>query len=192
MKQTSILDTNRIQPEQVKLQSKWLDKKIQEFSKMKLTPNSVLRDSRIKMVTQIMPGKLYIYSYDPKFKETLPYYDKFPLVIPFSKNQESFTGLNLHYLDYEMRMKLFQQLIKITNTKHFDDTTKLRYSWEMVKSTQKMRAAKPCVKTYLFEHLASPLGLVQPTDWHTVIMLPVQRFVGATKEQIWKENRKFK
>lgn len=192
MKNESLLDVHRIQPDQVKLQSKWLDSKVQEFNKLKLTPRKLLSDQRITMVTQIMPGKLYLYQYDPKFKETLPYYDKFPLVLPFARTQESFTGLNLHYLDYDMRMRLFQQLLKITNTKHFDETTKIKYSWETVKAAQKLRAARPCVKMYLFEHLASPLGLVPPNDWHTAIMLPVQRFVGANKDSIWKQNRKYK
>lgn len=129
MKPQSFLETGRITADQVKTSQKWLDGKITEFNKLNLTPRKVLNDTRIQMVTIVMPGKMYMYSYDPKFKETLPYYDKFPLVLPFARTQDSFTGLNLHYLSYDMRIRLFKELLKISGTTHFDETTKIKYSW---------------------------------------------------------------
>lgn len=192
MPYSQLLDARRITPDQVKQSQTWFTDQVSAFNKLKLTPAKILHDKRITMVTNIVPGKLYFYEYDPKLKETLPHYDRFPLVLPFSRTASQFTGLNLHYLDYDLRMKLFTQLLKVQNTRHFDDQTKIRYSWDMIKQAQKLRMAQPCVKMYLFEHLASPLGLISPQDWHTAIMLPVQRFVGSSKERVWKESRKFK
>ena len=44
-----------------------------------------------------MPGKMYFYFYDPKYKAVLPIYDRFPLVIPIEPYPDGFLGLNLHY-----------------------------------------------------------------------------------------------
>ena len=39
--------------------------------------------SNQSLVGSIVPGNMYLFLYDPKYKETLPYYDTAPLVIPF-------------------------------------------------------------------------------------------------------------
>ena len=46
----------------------------------------------------VTPGEMYMFYYDAKHKDTLPYWDRFPLVFPFSKVKDGFLGLNLHYL----------------------------------------------------------------------------------------------
>src|SRR5579859_4289851 len=43
-------------------------------------------------------GKMVMYTYDPKLKEKLPYYDTFPLGIVVAFNKTGFYSLNLHYL----------------------------------------------------------------------------------------------
>jgi len=48
------------------------------------------------------------------------------------------------------------------------------------------------VKRYLIEQVGSPFAEVNPEFWHTAVMLPVQRFVGARKERVWTESRKFR
>jgi hypothetical protein len=80
----------------------------------KITPNRVMLEEGMHLTSTLTPGKLFFFYYDPKHKETLPYYDQFPLVIPFAKEKGAFRGLNLHYLDYQMRMALFNELLKVT------------------------------------------------------------------------------
>ena len=41
-------------------------------------------------------GRLNLFFYDPKFKETLPYYDTFPLVLPLEGFRGGFLGMNFH------------------------------------------------------------------------------------------------
>ena len=71
---------------------------------------------------------LYMYMYDPKLKATLPYYDRFPLVFPFSKTPDGFIGLNMHYLPYQLRMVLLDRLLTFRTNARMDETTRLRYS----------------------------------------------------------------
>ncbi len=76
-----------------------------------MSDSKVLSGNADQLVTKVMPGRLYMYAYDPKMKKELPYYDRFPLVFPFSKTQDGFIGLNMHYLPYPLRVGLLDKLI---------------------------------------------------------------------------------
>ena len=41
---------------------------------------------------------MYFFRYDPKFRTTLPMFDKYPLVIVVERYTDGFLGLNMHYL----------------------------------------------------------------------------------------------
>jgi hypothetical protein len=76
-------------------------------------PMTMLTDNQAKLTTRIMPDAAYMFFYDPKYKETLPYYDSFPLVIPFNKDATSFIGINFHYLPIMLRFQLFRKLMTV-------------------------------------------------------------------------------
>lgn len=129
-----------------------------------------------------------MFAYDPKFKETLPYYDMFPLVLPFRKMDEGFLGLNLHYLPYVYRARLLDALLHYKTNQNMDERTKLKFNWQVLSGASKLKAAMPCVKHYLYEHVQSPFKAIHITDWATAICLPVEQFEGASKAQVWKES----
>lgn len=185
----NILDQVVINEASVKKSRAWFDEQIQIMSRLRMTPNQVLTNKAFKMTGNILPGRLYFYFYDAKLKDTLPYWDQFPLVFPLSKNKDSFTGLNLHYLEYQPRMALLQELLKVNGNKSYTESKKISVSWGLVSGMAKLAPAQACIKMYLNEHLASPFCEVAPEYWHTAMMLPVQRFVGASKESVWRESR---
>ena len=63
-------------------------------------------DSNRRQDTRFLLGNMYLFAYDPKHKETLPYYDRFPLIFPINKAKGGFLGINLHYLPPPFRAKL--------------------------------------------------------------------------------------
>ena len=128
--------------------------------------------------------------YDAKNKDTLPYWDKFPLVFPFRAVKGGFYGLNLHYLPYRLRAILMDRLLQFSNNSKFDESTKLRYSWDLISSASKFSLAKPCVKHYLMTQVKSPFVKIHSADWTTALMLPVERFVGASASAVWAESKK--
>src|SRR5687768_2625304 len=89
-------------------------------------------------------GSMYLFSYDAKHKATLPYWDRFPLVLPFVWDGKDFKGFNLHYIPYGPRFKLLQQLMKIQDDKFLTARTKLQYSYGMLKGSSKFEILKPC------------------------------------------------
>ena len=66
-----------------------------------------------------------MFFYDPKLKATLPYYDRFPLVLPLKRFQMVFLGINFHYLPIPLRIRLLDRLVDFSNNTKFDESTKL-------------------------------------------------------------------
>ena len=135
-------------------------------------------------------GSMYNFQYDPKTKQTLPYYDRFPLCIPVQKAKGGFYGLNLHYLHPLIRAQFLDELYDITNNDKYDRTTKMRITYNLLKSSARMRFFKPCLKHYLSGHIQSPLLLIEPADWEIAIFLPTESFRKVGKETVWNESRR--
>jgi len=101
----------------IKKSRSWFDRQVQILARENLTPQKVISGNTDQLTTTIMPGHLYMYIYDPKLKETLPYYDRFPLVFPYRKTQDGFIGLNMHYLPYNLRIGLLDSLLVFKNNR---------------------------------------------------------------------------
>lgn len=148
--------------------------------------------------SSLMIGKLYIFKYDPKYKATLPIYDKFPLALPFSTDGKTFYALNLHYLPHKQRAWLLYQLGKIYNYNKKEKNVstfvnaivdrvlasmgikRMRLNWGMLSSIPKVDA-KEAVKRYLPNHIRSPLRVIPTEDYPKIILLPFEVMVEKNK-----------
>lgn len=166
----------------------WFQQQTLLLNKQRITPQKVLRSDTQKLKNRVIPGSLYMFLYNPKTKDDLPYYDLFPLVFPYEKTKDGFRGLNMHYLPYQPRVMLLQRLMQFATNKNLDSTTKIRYSWSLISGVSKFKWAEPCLKQYLNSHVKSSMRLVEPQDWATAMLLPVEQFVGATKQSIWQNS----
>jgi hypothetical protein len=173
----------------VKRSRGWFDYQVTLLTKQQLTPQKVLAGNPDQLTTTLMPGHLYMYGYDPKLKKELPYYDRFPLVFPFRKTSDGFIGLNMHYLPYQLRIMLLDRLMVFKTNNRMDETTRLKYSWATIDGIAKFQAAAPCVKQYLNSHVKTQFRKVDSDDWATAMLLPVERFVGASKQEVWQDSR---
>lgn len=143
-----------------------------------------------RLVSQLTVGRMYMFAYDPKTKDDLPYYDKFPLIFPFRRVQGGFYGINMHYLPHMLRARLMDNLYTLANNTNKDDTTKLRLSYQLLDSAAKFRYFKPCVKHYLNTQVKSRFLWIPANQWETALFLPLERFTGATKQQVWRDSRR--
>lgn len=143
-------------------------------------------------VTKPSIGKLYFYTYDPKYKNdvrVLPYYDTYPLTIPIEYYDDGFLGLNLHYIYPKDRAILLDKLSETLNNKKYDDTTKMRINYAMLKASSKYFEHTPCLKRYLYNHVRSKFLEIPADEWDIAIMLPTEQFVRETKTSVWKLSR---
>lgn len=139
---------------------------------------------------QIKPGFLYLFNYNPKFKEELPYYDRYPIVFPFEKTEDGFLGMNLHYIPPLYRAKLMDNLYPLINNEKYDETTKLRMSYKLLNSAARYKYFKPCIKRYLNSHVASKFLIIPANEWDIALFLPLDRFTKQNKNTVYKDSRR--
>ena len=164
----------------------WLQSKV---GTLKPTKGALMKD-RERLKAKSLIGRMYFYFYDPKTKDTLPYYDRFPLVIPIERYPDGFLGLNLHYIHPKQRIILLDKLSSILTDHNYDENTRLRISYAYLTAASKAFEATPCIKRYLFSHVQSRFLEITADEWDIAVMLPVESFAKATKEQVWSDSRK--
>jgi hypothetical protein len=133
---------------------------------------------------------MYFFVYDAKHKATLPYYDKFPLIFPVDRTPNGFTGLNFHYLPLQLRAQLMDALYDITNNDRYDETTKLKMSYGVLKGAEKFSLFKPTFKRYLTSHVRSRFVQIEPAEWDIALWLQTEQFIGASKTKVWADSKK--
>lgn len=135
-------------------------------------------------------GNMYMFYYDAKHKDTLPYFDRFPLVFPYKKVPGGFMGINLHYLPLKQRAMLMDALYDTATNKNYDESTKLKINYQILSKASKFRFFRPCVKHYLTGQLKSRFLYVYPSEWDMALFMPLERFQGASKATVFKDSKK--
>jgi hypothetical protein len=151
--------------------------------------SEIMRNAGDRLKNQVRVGSMYMFYYDPKHKATLPYYDVFPLIFPIAKVKDGFLGINMHYLPYAYRAILMDALYDITNNDKFDDSTKIKMSYGILKGATKYKFFKPCIKKYLTKHVRSRFAYIHPSEWDIALFLPMSRWEGASQQKVWSDSK---
>lgn len=175
-------------PARTKQAREWYRQKTKDSIK-RVNENKIMADKK-RAVTQVQPGSMYLFSYDAKHKDTLPYWDRLPLIFPFRIVEGGFYGINLHYLPPRLRARLMDGLYEYVNNQRFDETTKLRMSYQLLNSVSKLRYFKPCVKHYLNSQVRSNFTYIYPSEWDIAIFLPLARFQKRTANRVYADSEK--
>lgn len=165
----------------------WFTKKITELKNPVSMVKGIARE-KSRYVRSFIKGRLYFFLYDPKTKNELPYYDRFPLVLVLEKYDDGFLGLNLHYLPVKYRILFLRKLMQFAVLDDQDEIKRMRVTYDILNASKRFREFKPCIKQYLFPHIKSRILAVQPDEWETAMYLPVHQFKGEKPQQIWKES----
>lgn len=150
-----------------------------------VTSNQVLKEGG-EQTGSIVPGSMYAYYYSPKHRDTLPFYDVFPLVIPYATTDNGFIGLNLHYLPPYFRVRLLDKLMQYATSEKLDKNTKIKYTWALAKQASTQKWASYCIHRYITGYVKSRFVKIDPTDWFNVSMLPVAQFRKDSQENVWR------
>lgn len=147
------------------------------------------------MTGRMLPGRMYLINYsNPIGKGTpaLPYYDMFPLILPFNVESRHITAINFHYLHPASRIILLEKLsrFKIGDT---DIQTRIRADWGILSNFARFREVRASVKRYRKSQIKGRYLFIQPDDWTTAAVLPTEMFRGASKQQVYLDsNRKMR
>ena len=166
----------------------------QRVKTMKLTSEAFYKQSSLNKAKRYLEGRMYTFFYDAKHKKTLPYWDRFPVVLILDLNQNGFTGLNLHYIPPRYRVRLLYELYKYIK---LDDDTRdenmkphIRMRYEMLRGLSKMRFFKPCFKKYLTQHIEGRALEITPDYWDVMAMLPLASWQKKHAREVYTESIK--
>lgn len=166
----------------------WYQREIKKLANARGQTERMMTSSGL-LTNKALPGGMYLFFYDAKHKDTLPYWDRFPLVLPFRLIPDGFYGLNLHYIPYLMRFKILGKLSEYVNNDKNDISTRVRLSWRLLTGLASLKPLQACVKHYLYGQMQSRFLTIAYPDWVTASQLPVEQFVGANKTAVWKDSR---
>ena len=166
----------------------WFVDRVKELNG-RINRNALLRDEALKLKKTPQWGYMYMFVYDAKNKDTLPYYDRFPLIIMVDKAPGGFYGLNLHYLKPSIRALFLDKLAATISDDKLTERTRLKIRYQLLNSIRKYREFAPCFKHYLFDHVKTRMSFVPATEWEVAIFLPTEHFKGARREKVWQESR---
>jgi len=166
----------------------WFRKKATNLRRV--NREALMKEDPLKQTNQEIIGSMYMFFYDHKHKETLPYYDKFPLVVVVGPAEGGFYGLNLHYLPPILRAKMLDALMNITTNTKFNKSTRFKMSYELLAKTATLKYFKPCFKHYLNEHVQSKFAMVPAPEWEIATFLPTAQFEKSGKNKIYNDSRK--
>ena len=145
----------------------WYRKKVQSMT----TPGARGLINQGKATVAPKYGVMNLFGYDPKFKETLPYYDRFPLIFPIDFAKGGFYGINFHYLQPGARVNFLRQLSRFASDKNYDKKT--RYNIGELSG----RYYKKTIKHYLYSQVRSSFLNITADEMAIAIFLPVAKFI---------------
>ena len=117
-------------------------------------------------------GRLNFFFYDPKYKQVLPLYDRFPLVLPLETIPGGFMGLNFHYIRPVQRVSLLNNLQRFA-TGGMKPSTRIDATYDGIKGVS---ITRNMIKKYLYGHVRSSFLRVDFDEAALAVMLPVQQF----------------
>ena len=169
----------------------WFEAKL-KYMRDAVSPNSLMSNAARRR-DDILPGQMYLFFYHPVGTDTLPFYDTFPLVIPFSEDAETFTGINFHYLPPKARAVLLRNLLDFATDDKLDEKSRLRFQWSFIRGASRYPGVEHAVKKYRKDHVVSQFLFIPATQWFNAIMLPVEQFSTGrsmtrfSKASVWQK-----
>ena len=155
----------------------------------KIGSGKMLGDDRLRKQAGASPGDMVMYTYNPKHKATLPYYDTFPLAIVVGSAPGGFHAINLHYLPPKVRAIFLDKLNDVASNQKFNATTRFKITYKLLMATKSYKYFKPCFKHYLTENVTSNIMKVNAAEWNIAIFLQTASFKKASTSKVWSDSR---
>ena len=154
--------------------------------------NTNRRKKSITADSKVTIGHMYAYKYDPKTKDSLPFWDEYPLVIPIGYYPNGILGLNVHYLPPILRRKIIDILKEDFTIAEKDENKYLKISYSKLQAVSRISFFSPCIKRYLLSHVKSQPVRIPFGEWENAVALQVPKWRGASSHEVYKALSKVK
>jgi len=180
---------------------KWYRRYISSRYK-KVSRNVIRHSPNVRQVVRPVRGGMYTFKYVPKGKDSLPYYDSWPLIIPFRRMSGGrIHAFNLHYLPPKLRMKILWKLSPLLMEKELIDeqsaeegqsadyydlnALNIRYDFT---GRGGLKMLRKCTRTYILNNIRGKLIEFPTQTWPVVAFLPIARWrKEKDPKHIWKD-----
>ena len=88
-----------------------------------------------------------------------------------------------------LRAKFLDALLDATNNKKYDESTKFKLTYDLLKGARKMRYFQPCFKHYLLAHVKSRFAEVPAPEWEIAAFLPTAQWEKASAGKVYQNSR---
>ncbi len=150
----------------------WLNERISQ-----LKNGGVPKDSYPRTYSELH-GNMFFYRYDAKWKDKLPKWDKYPLVIILEIYDDGFLGLNTHYLTGQEKTALVKALLQLRNYNASQDRMIIEAKYNtLINNIKRYPNFKECLKRYLTSHIQTRILMMRPHEWGYALYLPLEEFV---------------
>ena len=157
---------------------------------LKIKPQVIMRGLEAVSNTGLKQGGVYMFYYDAKWKDTLPYWDKYPIVVPLELYSDGFLGINIHYISPSMRVPLLQKMFEFTkDNEELEGDARMLIDYDTTQLESELRNAGPCIKRYLTSHIGARITRVPKEQWETLMMMPTAKF-NVNANTVYADSRR--
>lgn len=154
--------------------TEWINKKAMDLTAGHVQKTLLNSERGSKAIV----GNLYFFKYDPKLKQTLTKYDKYPMAFPVKMYKDGFLGVNLHYLPIGERKQFVKRVNEYKETSD-EDRTKINAELiAMLEHTKRIYKMMPkAVHRYLLPHARSKFIRILPEEYEKAVQLRIDEWV---------------
>lgn len=166
----------------------WFRKRLSSMGR--INQKDIMTSDSVKLANRQLVGSMQMFYYQAKHRETLPYFDAFPLVIVLGPAKDGFLGMNLHYLPPPLRAKFLDALMDVTTNTKYNESTRFDVTYDMLKGAAKYKHFKPCVKHYLTAQVRSKFARIPAPEWEIATFLPTASWQGGSASQVYNDSKR--
>lgn len=167
----------------------------------KVNYQNVLNESVAQTKTMLVPGKMYVFKYNPKLKNKLDYYDKNPIVLSLGKYMNTKEGrldlgVNLNFLPPRVKnlllSKIFDNYSRLINNNisdYPDNAILQRFlplNYKIAESILDRYKVKFALRSYYMNRRYES-AVVAYEHWPKMLMLDVKDIEGASIRKIYSQ-----
>ncbi len=154
--------------------TEWINTKAMDLSSGHVHKTLLNSDRGSKTII----GNLYFFKYDPKHKDKLNIYDRYPMAFPIKIYRDGFLGVNMHYLPVGERREFIK---RVNEYKKTSDDDRVRVNAELIamleQSKRIYKMMPKAVHRYLSDHTKSKFIRILPEEYDKAVQLKIDEWV---------------
>lgn len=189
----------------------WIDSErtvYKYFLEKYFRPKHTKQSKTISQLKDLIPGKIYTYDYDPKYKDRMAYYDGRPIMLCLKTKNEDINnlllGLNFNFIPREVKHFMisslwdtYSRLIEFNQTKidknqskqqkqiftqSYDYMQVLDNIWEYFQKTD----YKFALRSYMYDRMSN-IKEIEYSDWGFIPIITSKDMTGLELPLIFRD-----